>query len=158
MGRRTRILYKASYLEEATNPKSLLFWDIVEIYPGSEEYYLMPKGVKEVGEDIIFENHNKAISTSKFKKQFEPDSTFLLNFELCSETAIKELVKYLKKFSHVYCYFIIEESTGGGESIFTFNIVSDEKETKITIRKDCIGGCNNGLDTLTQNICLEYPK
>jgi len=86
MGRRTRILYNASNLEEATKPKSLLFWDIIEIYLGSGEYDLMPKGVKGDGKDIFFENHNKAVSTPKYKKQFEPDLLHMLDFELCSET------------------------------------------------------------------------
>jgi len=149
MGRYTTLIFHKSYMNEENgyNVDNMLFWDVVLKH---RDYYLFPKGCKKNGDDLNFENYKDAKSSEEYTKKF--DGMVDLNyFPFVSETAINELVDYLKQFENGYLTFIINDDMSGGENNYTIRVNKEKTEINIVIEViDLDGG------TKTVKVELKY--
>jgi len=129
MGRQTTLLFYRSWMEEETgeNIPEMKFWSVSE--NKFDEYELMPYGCKEVGDEPDFDSFNLAKSSQEYIKKF--NGFYDKYFPLVSETAINELVAYLKQFESTSTKYIILDSTSGGEICYVIRAVVRENVTVV---------------------------
>ena len=150
MGRQTTLLHYSSWIEQECGdiiPK-MKFWSV--ICDKYEEYNVMPYGCNNVGDELAFDNYKMARSSEEYIKKF--DGYYDENFPFISESAVNELVTYLKQFSCVSVKYIILDSLTGGEICYIIRVtVNDNINVVIEIM-------NFDASTETKRVELTFDK
>lgn len=150
MGRQTALLFNRSYIEEecGENIPKMNFWSINK--DKYDEYELMPYGCKKTGDEPDFVNYQIAKSNDEYIKKF--DGYYDASFPFISESAIGELVSYLKQFSNTSVKYVILDSLSGGELCYVIRAtVSDNIIVVIEVM-------NFDASTTTKRVELTFDK
>ena len=150
MGRQTTLLFYRSFIEEefGENIPEMKFWSVNK--DKNDYYELMPHGCKSAGDEPDFVNHQMAKSSKEYIKKF--DGYYDNNFPFISETAIDELISYLRQFSNTSVKYVILDSLTGGELCYIIRAtVSDNIIVTIEVM-------NFDASTVTKRIELTFEK
>lgn len=151
MGRQTTLLFYRSYIEEecGENIPEMIFWSVNKNNK-YDEYELMPCGCYSTGDEPDFSNYAMAKSSKNYKKKF--GGYYDDSFPFISESAIDELVTYLKQFSNTSVKYVILDSLSGGELCYVIRaIVSDNIIVVIEVM-------NFDASTTTKRVELTFDK